>query len=72
LLDLPRRPVRLASSIVIICSATAIDPFLPFKFVPMKGRNAQTPVIHRRRCQRIISDPLLPFAADPGTRGERQ
>jgi hypothetical protein len=23
----------------------AIDPFLPFKFVPMKGRNAHTAVI---------------------------
>ena len=37
-----------------------IDPLLPFKFVPMKGRNAQEAVVRRRLGERVISDPLLP------------
>jgi hypothetical protein len=47
------------------------SPFLPFKFVPMKGGNTQTAVVRRRLGERAKSDPLLPFLVGPGAEGMR-
>src|SRR5271166_5797823 len=49
-----------------------IDPLLPFKFVPRKGRNAQISAVPGRHSERIISGPLPPFPVGPRTRRERQ
>jgi hypothetical protein len=35
--------------------SSQIDPLRSFKFVPMDGRNAQIPVVHRRLVERVIS-----------------
>ena len=46
------------------------SPLLPFKFVPMKGRNAQGAGVRRGPCERDMSAPFLPFR--PGMGRERQ
>ena len=39
----------------------ALDPLVPFKFVSMKGGNAQIAVIPQRLEERVKIDPLLPL-----------
>ncbi len=46
--------------------AATLDPLLPFKFVSMKGGNAQIAVVGRKLGERLISDTLLPFWVGSG------
>ena len=44
-----------------------IDPLLPFETGPMNGRIARGAGVRGRSCERVLSDPLLPFPIRPGT-----
>ena len=52
------------------CRVAGLDPLLPFKFVPMDGRNAQIAVIPRRGKKRVKSNAKRIFCGSDARRCE--